>query len=155
MDAAERPTQQFARLGLVTQTPEGRYDLGPFALEMGLVSLNRQDPMRRARPAAAALRDEIEHDIGTEAVDIADRTTQTVEQLAERGLQLVRLGERVALDAAGERVCEAGPAGGPVGEIEKTEVGGEETGDDGVEGELPGAVAGPIPMSPSGWLASF
>ena len=61
---AHRYLVSFARLGLVTQTPEGRYDLGPFALEMGLVSLNRQDPMRRARPAAAALRDEIDHTIG-------------------------------------------------------------------------------------------
>lgn len=54
----------FARLGLVTQTPEGCYDLGPFALETGLVSLNWQDLMRRARSAAAALRDEIDHTIG-------------------------------------------------------------------------------------------
>jgi DNA-binding IclR family transcriptional regulator len=61
---AHRYLVSFARLGLVSQTPEGRYDLGPFALEMGLVSLNRQDPMRRARPAAAALRDEIDHTIG-------------------------------------------------------------------------------------------
>jgi len=61
---AHRYLVSFARLRLVTQTPEGRYDLGPFALEMGLVSLNRQDPMRRARPAAAALRDEIDHTIG-------------------------------------------------------------------------------------------
>lgn len=61
---AHRYLVSFTRLGLVTQTPEGRYDLGPFALEMGLVSLNRQDPMRRARPAAAALRDEIDHTIG-------------------------------------------------------------------------------------------
>ena len=61
---AHRYLVSFARLGLVMQTPEGRYDLGPFALEMGLLSLNRQDPMRRARPAAAALRDEIDHTIG-------------------------------------------------------------------------------------------
>ncbi|MCO5397053.1 IclR family transcriptional regulator [Ralstonia soli] len=61
---AHRYLVSFARLGLVTQTPEGRYDLGPFALEMGLRSLNRQDPMRRARPTAAALRDEIDHTIG-------------------------------------------------------------------------------------------
>jgi DNA-binding IclR family transcriptional regulator len=61
---AHRYLVSFARLGLVTQTPEGRYDLGPFALEMGLVSLNRQDPMRRARPAAAALRDEIDQTVG-------------------------------------------------------------------------------------------
>jgi DNA-binding IclR family transcriptional regulator len=61
---AHRYLVSFARLGLVAQTPEGRYDLGPFAAEMGLVSLNRQDPMRRARPAAAALRDEIDHTIG-------------------------------------------------------------------------------------------
>lgn len=61
---AHRYMVSFTRLGLVTQTPEGRYDLGPFASEMGLVSLNRQDPMRRARPAAAVLRDEIDHTIG-------------------------------------------------------------------------------------------
>lgn len=61
---AHRYLVSFARLGLVAQTPEGRYDLGPFASEMGMVSLNRQDPMRRARPAAAALRDEIDHTVG-------------------------------------------------------------------------------------------
>lgn len=41
----------FIRVGLVQQdTVTGQYELGPFALQMGLVSLQRLDPVRIAMP---------------------------------------------------------------------------------------------------------
>lgn len=41
----------FTRVGLVQQDPvTGQYDLGPFALQMGLVSLQRLEPVRVALP---------------------------------------------------------------------------------------------------------
>ncbi|MEO6986934.1 MAG: helix-turn-helix domain-containing protein, partial [Paralcaligenes sp.] len=41
----------FVRVGLVQQdSATGQYELGPFALQMGLVSLQRLDPVRIALP---------------------------------------------------------------------------------------------------------
>jgi len=52
---AHRYLVSLARLKLVVQDPgTGRYDLGPFALELGLSALGRLDA---ARPAARALED--------------------------------------------------------------------------------------------------
>lgn len=46
----------FSRLGLVEQDPAtGRYELGPLALELGLTSLQRYDPVRVASHAIAEL----------------------------------------------------------------------------------------------------
>lgn len=46
----------FGKLGLVEQNPAtGHYELGPLALEMGLVSLERLDPVRLATPEITAL----------------------------------------------------------------------------------------------------
>ena len=45
-------TVSFQRLGTVAQDPvSGRYDLGPFALQLGLAGLNRLDPVRRRAPS--------------------------------------------------------------------------------------------------------
>ncbi|OSP54387.1 IclR family transcriptional regulator [Pseudoruegeria sp. SK021] len=41
--------------GLVEQTPDGSYQLGPFALEIGLVRLRHLNPVREAIPRVAAL----------------------------------------------------------------------------------------------------
>ena len=41
----------FGSFGLVEQTPlTGRYELGPFALQLGLISLHLLDPVRIAIP---------------------------------------------------------------------------------------------------------
>lgn len=41
----------YCNLGLIQQDAEsGRYELGPFALQMGLISLQRSDPVRTAIP---------------------------------------------------------------------------------------------------------
>ncbi|TEA78233.1 IclR family transcriptional regulator [Allopusillimonas ginsengisoli] len=52
----------FIRVGVVQQDPAtGQYELGPFALQMGLVSLQRLDPVRIALPHVARLADHIGH----------------------------------------------------------------------------------------------
>jgi DNA-binding IclR family transcriptional regulator len=62
---AHRYLVSFQRLGTVVQDPvSGRYDLGPFALQLGLAGLNRLDPLRKARPLLSQLRDELDHTAG-------------------------------------------------------------------------------------------
>jgi len=55
----------FIRVGLVQQDAiTGHYELGPFALQMGLVSLQRLDPVRIAMPEIATLQVSIGHTLG-------------------------------------------------------------------------------------------
>jgi len=55
----------FASFGLIGQDPlTGRYELGPFALQMGLISLHLLDPLRIAIPLITRLSAEIDHTIG-------------------------------------------------------------------------------------------
>jgi len=62
---AHRYLVSFQRLGLVAQDPvSGRYDLGPFALQLGLAGLNRLDPVKKARPILSQLRDETDLTVG-------------------------------------------------------------------------------------------
>jgi len=62
---AHRYLVSFQRLGLVAQDPvSGRYDLGPFALQLGLAGLNRLDPVKKARPVLSQLRDETDLTVG-------------------------------------------------------------------------------------------
>lgn len=57
---AHRYLVSFARMGLVEQHPEtGRYDLGAFALQLGLSALGRIEPLELAGPAVRALGEEI------------------------------------------------------------------------------------------------
>src|SRR5690606_3677408 len=52
----------FVRVGLVQQDSiTGQYELGPFALQMGLVSLQRLDPVRLALPHVNQLATKIGH----------------------------------------------------------------------------------------------
>src|ERR1700742_4568364 len=48
----------FCNLGLVTQTENGYYALGPYALQLGLSALNKIDLAQLARGALLELRDE-------------------------------------------------------------------------------------------------
>lgn len=61
---AHRYLVSLARLGLVTQDESGRYDLGPFALQLGLSALNRLDAVKPASRAIEVLRDEIGEAVG-------------------------------------------------------------------------------------------
>lgn len=54
----------FGKLGLVEQDAgSGRYGLGPFALQMGLVALHGTEPLRIATPLVAKLADELKLNI--------------------------------------------------------------------------------------------
>ncbi|MBL8487116.1 MAG: IclR family transcriptional regulator [Rhodocyclaceae bacterium] len=56
---AHRYLVSFARTGLVAQDPvSGRYDLGPFSLDLGLACLSRMDVVRTAVPFLERLNDE-------------------------------------------------------------------------------------------------
>jgi DNA-binding IclR family transcriptional regulator len=56
---AHRYLVSFARMGLVEQQSEtGLYDLGSFALEMGLGALARLEPVSLSAPVLSALREE-------------------------------------------------------------------------------------------------
>jgi DNA-binding IclR family transcriptional regulator len=55
----------FGSFGLVEQNPlTGRYELGPFALQLGLISLHLLDPVRIAIPVITQLATEIDQTIG-------------------------------------------------------------------------------------------
>jgi DNA-binding IclR family transcriptional regulator len=57
---AHRYLVSFARMGLIEQHAEtGRYDLGPFALQLGLSALARIEPLEVASPLVRALGDAI------------------------------------------------------------------------------------------------
>lgn len=52
----------FIRVGLVRQDgASGRYELGPFSLQLGVAGLQRLDPVRAALPAITQLADNIGH----------------------------------------------------------------------------------------------
>lgn len=54
----------YGNLGLIQQDPvSGRYELGPFALQMGLISLQRSDPVRAAIPMIETLSQQTGHTI--------------------------------------------------------------------------------------------
>ncbi|SAK84391.1 IclR family transcriptional regulator [Caballeronia ptereochthonis] len=62
---AHRYLVSFLRLGLASQDPvSGRYELGGFALQMGLARLARVDGVRLARIALAELRDRLDQTVG-------------------------------------------------------------------------------------------
>jgi len=55
----------FSSFGLIEQNPlTGRYELGPFALQMGLISLQLLDPVRIAIPLVTQLTAEIDQTVG-------------------------------------------------------------------------------------------
>jgi DNA-binding IclR family transcriptional regulator len=61
---AHRYLVSFGKLGLAKQDPAtGAYELGPFALQLGLVSLQRLDAIREAGPEAALLAGRIGHTV--------------------------------------------------------------------------------------------
>jgi DNA-binding IclR family transcriptional regulator len=67
---AHRYLVSFVRMGLVEQHPEtGRYDLGAFALQLGLSALGRLEPLELATPVLQSLGDEIEQTVAAAVWD--------------------------------------------------------------------------------------
>jgi DNA-binding IclR family transcriptional regulator len=80
---AHRYLVSFVRIGLVEQDREtGRYDLGPFALTMGLTRLNRLDALALVRPVVRELGDRLEQTI---AVAVWGNHGATIVQWQESG----------------------------------------------------------------------
>jgi DNA-binding IclR family transcriptional regulator len=83
---AHRYLVSFGKLGLAKQDPStGAYELGPFALQLGLVSLQRLDALREAGPAAAQLAAQIGH---TVFVTVRGNLGPTVVRMEESGQPL-------------------------------------------------------------------
>lgn len=62
---AHRYMVSFLRIGIVEQdASSGRYDLGAYALELGLSGLGRLDPVRLAGPILDSLCEEIQETVG-------------------------------------------------------------------------------------------
>ncbi|KXB30443.1 IclR family transcriptional regulator [Dechloromonas denitrificans] len=62
---AHRYMVSFLRIGIVEQdVSSGRYDLGAYALELGLSGLGRLDPVRLAGPILESLCEEIHETVG-------------------------------------------------------------------------------------------
>lgn len=71
----------FSRIGLIAQDPQdGSYFLGPLALQLGLISLERADPVQWATPVMAALAQRIGH---TVAIAVWGTRGATIVRLAE------------------------------------------------------------------------
>jgi DNA-binding IclR family transcriptional regulator len=71
----------FGNIGLIQQDPiSGSYELGPFALQMGLISLQLLDPVKIAIPEVATLNEEIGH---TVALAVLGNNGPTIVYLAE------------------------------------------------------------------------
>lgn len=99
----------FGKIGLIEQDAlTGRYELGPLALQMGLVSLQRLDPLRLATPAIAELSDRMRH---TVAVAVWGNHGPTIVRIEEAGYPLhvnLRIGTVMSLfDTATGRVFAA------------------------------------------------
>ncbi len=78
---AHKYLASFIRCGLVTQAESGgRYDLGPFALDLGLSAMRRIDIMEIAQPAMDDLRDLV-------------GTTVSMAVWANRGATIVRIAD--------------------------------------------------------------
>ena len=83
---AHRYLVSFGKLGLAKQDPAtGAYELGPFALQLGLVSLQRLDPIREASPEAALLAARIGH---TVFLTVRGQLGPTVVRMEESGQPL-------------------------------------------------------------------
>lgn len=87
----------FIRIGLVEQNAvTGRYEFGPLALQLGIVTLRRMAPVRIATPIVAALADEIDHAV---SLSVWGAHGPTIVLLEEPG-QPVHIAMRVGSTAA-------------------------------------------------------
>ena len=80
---AHRYLVSLTRLGLVEQQAgNGRYDIGPFAIQLGLAGLGRLDPLRVATEELEHLRDQLGH---TVALAVAGNHGPTIVRWLDSG----------------------------------------------------------------------
>ncbi len=121
----------FGNIGLIQQDPaSGRYELGSFALQMGLISLQLLDPVKLALPETAALCEQVGH---TVAVAVLGNCGPTIVHLDESRLPIhvkMRTGTVMSiLNTATGRVFSAYL---PAAQVDKLSA--RELGDDSVAG---------------------
>ena len=103
---AHRYLVSFQRIGLVAQDERSsRYDLGPAALKIGLASLARLDPVRRARERMPALMQEINHTVAIAVWGNHGPTIVHWEECAQSVTANLRLGDVMPMLASATGRC--------------------------------------------------
>ena len=103
---AHRYLVSFQRIGLVAQDERSsRYDLGPAALKLGLASLARLDPVRRARERMPALMQEINHTVAIAVWGNHGPTIVHWEECAQSVTANLRLGDVMPMLASATGRC--------------------------------------------------
>ncbi len=103
---AHRYLVSFQRIGLVAQDERSsRYDLGPMALKVGLASLSRLDPVRRARERMPALVEALNHTVAIAVWGNHGPTIVHWEECAETVTANLRLGDVMPVLASATGRC--------------------------------------------------
>lgn len=103
---AHRYLVSFQRIGLVAQDERSsRYDLGPMALKVGLASLTRLDPVRRARERMPALMQDINHTVAIAVWGNHGPTIVHWEECAQAVTANLRLGDVMPMLASATGRC--------------------------------------------------
>ncbi len=88
----------FLRLGLIEQdTATGHYDIGAFALELGLIGLHRLSAVRVATPKIAALAREINHAVSLSVWGTHGPTVVRLEESSHPAHIVMRVGSVMAM----------------------------------------------------------
>lgn len=88
----------FLRLGLIEQDEAtGHYDIGAFALQLGLIGLHRLSAVRIATPKIAALAHEINHAVSLSVWGTHGPTVVRLEESSHQAHIVMRVGSVMAL----------------------------------------------------------
>lgn len=88
----------FSRIGLIEQdATTGRYEIGPLALELGLISLRRLSAVRIATPKIAALAGAIDHAVSLAVWGTNGPTVVRLEEPSHAVHIVMRVGSIMAL----------------------------------------------------------
>ncbi len=88
----------FSRIGLIEQDEStGRYEIGPLALELGLISLRRLSAVRIATPKIAALAGAIDHAVSLAVWGTNGPTVVLLEEPSQPVHIVMRVGSIMAL----------------------------------------------------------
>lgn len=121
----------FGNIGLIQQDPvSGRYELGSFALQMGLISLQLLDPVKIALPETAELCEQVQH---TVALAVLGNCGPTIVHLNESRLPIhVKMRTGTVMSILNTATGRAFSAYLPAAQVDKLSA--RELGDDSVAG---------------------